>query len=320
MILKKINKLIREFKFKNTNLESLYSEFDNLSESLFSLVITIPKGRAIYRCRRNNPMKELYYFEKDISYRTDLKNIKSIGRANHPFSSKFYGSLTPINKHKSERNNLEGYDLSIFETSEMFRNDSEGIERFTIGKWILKEDLKAFVVIPDTDNKNLSDLNHELIEVYEKYKTELNLTDEQIEFTELIGKEFSKKVKNGESQQYGISSTFAEFLLEKKFNAIAYPTVQGMMKGFNIVMNPSIADSYLKLDLVVVADLYKVKKQIILNHVYISELKNDYPFHWDNVSNEIYADTETIIQQFNSNDIHSNDIITALINQLKKEA
>lgn len=317
--MKTINKLIREFKFENTDLELLFSNFDCLDENIFALLITIPKGRAIYRCRRNNPMEELYYFEKDISYRTDLKNIKSIGRANHPFSSKFYGSLTPINKDKSETNNLEGYDLSLFETSEMCRNDGEGIESYTIGMWVLKEDLKAFVVIPDKDNKNLSDLNYELTETYEKFKHELNLTNEQVEFMELIGKEFSKEVKNGESQQYGISSTFAEFMLEKKINAIAYPSVQAKMKGFNIVMNPCTADSYLKLERVVAVDLYKFKTIIQLNHLYISELKNNYPFHWENVPKESYSDIRTIIQQFNSNDIHSSDIISALINQIKRQ-
>ena len=131
-------------------------------------------------------------------------------------------------------------------------------------------------------------------------------------------KEFSKKVGGGNAQQYGISSTFAEFILEKKFDAIVYPSVQANMKGFNIVMNPQIADSYLKLERIIVADLYQFKKHRKLYQVLNCDLKNGYPFYWENVPKEINPDIETIIMEFEFDNIQPNEIISALINQIKR--
>ncbi|MEY5040572.1 MAG: hypothetical protein RLZZ414_97 [Bacteroidota bacterium] len=307
-----INEKLKNFNFKNLDINQLEKDFMS-ADKMPVIFLKLNKGRAIYRCRKNSPPSDLYYFEKDISFRTDLKNINSFGRVNFPQSSKFYGSISKPVKDE----NIDGYLISVAETSKLFREDLDGFERFTIGMWEFKEDMEAMIIVPDFENQEAIKKNEELIQKFNQFKNSLNLDDEQIEFIRLIGKEFSKKANI--NNEYAISALFGEMMLEKKeINAIAYPSVQAGYSGINVVLNPDTANSNLVLKKVLVADLFKFKKEIFFNHVYFSELENGSPFKWEDIKEPTYTNLNTIIDFFEKQGIDKNYIIHKLLDQLNK--
>lgn len=303
-----INSKIKNFNFNRFSLKEL-CDFFNV-KGLPIMGKKVPIGTQIFRCRPHGNNNDFFYFERDISYRTDLQNIKSFGRGNFPNSSKFYCSI-------STEEVKEGYVTSIYETSLNLRNNHNGIEFYTVGMWTTQKELEVVAVKPDSLNEHLSKSNEDLVKIFNDYKSKQSFNEYELEFHELIGKEFTKKVKNGNDNLYAISSAFSESILQNtKVDGIIYPAVQTESKGNNIVLNPIKADEFLHLEEVIYGVLYKFGDFSTFNPLKKAELKEGYPFKWKN--DDRTKNNGQVIEFLKKYNITETKIIETLFEQIKR--
>jgi hypothetical protein len=309
--MKKTNAVIKTFDFNNPNIDLLQESLISELNEIPIIVHKIYKGQSIYRCRKHTRNGSFYYFEKDISYRTDLSNITSIGRCNYIHSSKLYGSVSFATTEIDQP-----YITSIFETSELLRDNIDGYERYTIGMWKAKEDLQLLFINPLIEKTNL--LADDQKKVFDNFWQSTN--DDQKEFYRLIEKEFSKKVPSGEDYMYTISSIISEILLQNKsYNGIIYPSVQTDSKGLNVVLNPVTFDQYFNLYRSLVGDLYKFGDISLFNNNYICIDATKYPFSFEKINEPEHVNPSQIIDIYESKGISRQYIITKLIEQINRQ-
>lgn len=253
-------------------------------------------------------MNDIFFFESDISYRTDKDNIKSLGRCNFYNSSKFYGSI-------SSKEVELGYATAIFETSKLLRDDIDGYEIYTVGMWTANEDIELMGVKPPAGQDKESEVYKELREVYEEDFKKNGINDDQKEFYELYGKEMTKNVKTNENDKYCISALITETLLHAQ-TGIVYPSVQAESKGLNVVLNPMNFDNHFTLKRVMVADFFKFKKESIFRNLFICEDASVYPFKYKEVDGKSSINMSQVVDFFNQRGIPSDYIIGRLVAQL----
>jgi hypothetical protein len=293
-----------------------YHSLSKVQEALLSAKAKLPvvefkiqKGQAVYRCRKMTKTSNIFYFESDISYRKDIANITSFGRANLPNQSVFYGSLT------SEEIN-DGILPSIRETSAMFIEPEdevlhEGYESYTVGMWIAKEDTYVNVIPPAGQYKKPSKLNDDIDRAFENGKYQSNTSDEIKEFYSLIGHEMCKDVLPGAHLQYGISAIFSSFLLSQR-TGIAYPSVKTDQKVLNVAFTPQKFDELFIFQRAGIVDVFKFGKDAMVRHLWVAESKNGYPLKYEDVPSESFVPLETVVQYFKNKGFND----TALIGKI----
>ena len=291
--MKNLNNIIKSFDYSETHIRDFSKALPNELKKMPVILLNFPKGRAIYRCRRHESMKYSYFFEKDISYRTDIENIKEFGRCNLPHSSKFYGSV-------DSQDIQQGHVVAVFETSPILRNGlSGGIERYTIGKWIAKKDIEFVAIKPPAGEEKDSDIYRELLRIFSEKWVEKGVSEEQKEFYELLGVEFSKQVTRGESFKYSITAHISEyFLSHHEVKGIIYPSVQANSKGLNVVMNPVIFDQCFEIDKILIGDLFVVGKESFFNNTKICLHPEKYPFMFEDLPAGQMLNAAQIIEFF----------------------
>ncbi len=205
------------------------------------------------RGRMNDNFNSPFCTQKDISYRTDNKNIKYYGRANRPHSSMWYGSfaskdiLTPVvtifGEMKTQREVYKQHD-------------------FTIGRWEVINDLNLVNIVSENDPK-FNDLQRM---VYEQIGNDRE-RQKIIDVTKFIAKVFSKPVNEKEDHNYKISVAFTDIILNNsfqfngkntRFDGIIYPSIQIKGKqGMNVVLKPESVDTCLKLTTALCYEFHK---------------------------------------------------------------
>jgi hypothetical protein len=253
-----IKKLIAEY--ETADLEKV--SFNKLSVQLRRLkwipILTakLNKGYHIERARINKP-NEIFYTEKDLSYRNDYENIKTYGRANVKHHSLFYGAIeSDVIAHPRL--------ISLLETSQIFRNlDKIKVDKadfvMTVGKWKIKEDLEvAEMVFNENSIKNSKDVeksfNHHLKNLEKEHPENLEQFKLILEF---FSNQFAKKEIEKDTD-YMISAAFADFVMNwKGLPGLKYPSVKSDYMGHNIVLTPAAVEQYLELD---IAAMFRVTK------------------------------------------------------------
>lgn len=214
------------------------TKLEQLIHQLLSILI-IPRveivpGTEVQRIR-NNYHGETFFSEKEISFRTDIWNIKDFGRCNLPNSSKFYSTL-------SSKYIKEIRVANVLETNRIFRDNLSIRKRqvFTSGKWVIREPL---VVAIFPFNKYAKGSNSEISFHANKYEEIINSFDsEQKQIAKkvlpFISYHLSKKhIKS--HWDYAISAFFSEFILDKyNLDGILYPSVRTNYKTYNLMLEP----------------------------------------------------------------------------------
>jgi hypothetical protein len=164
--LKEIQKIISEIEnsdFSQVGYNKLFRKLQTLILIPF-VTAKLNKGYHIERGRINKP-DEIFTSEKEISYRTDYKNIENYGRANVPHFSLFYGAIqSDIIEHPRL--------VNLLETSEIFRNLKENnVDKadfvMTLGKWRITNEMEIVEIVFDENSiKNSNDVK----ESYESFK------------------------------------------------------------------------------------------------------------------------------------------------------
>ena len=279
---------------QRTNLKE--TAYDLIYQRLKSLVdvvgkfpampYTIAAGRSIYRSRFHDKHTEVFYFERDISYRTDWQNIQSLGRANPTESTVFYGAIS----HKSGD---EGYLVSSVETSRNFRNNKLGIETATIGKWIVKRDMEFVAIVSADAYKNKIPGLDSANNFYQTMLSQHPMGEFVRKLVDYVSDQYAKPVANGDNHEYKISAAFSQILMERGVHGIVYPSVQSEYEGLNVVMMPYVIDENLILDKVLVAQLHRqdYSGKVLFPQFHIADLRygiHSHPFPYTPLTSEHY--------------------------------
>ncbi|MFY0481264.1 hypothetical protein ACI6PS_01560 [Flavobacterium sp. PLA-1-15] len=217
----------------------------------------LKSGHYIERARINKP-DQIFYSEKDLSYRTDYENIKTYGRANVPHNSLFYGA------YESEAIALPRY-VNLMETSEIFRNlETNNVDNadfiMTVGKWKIINEMEIVEVVFDEKSiENSVDIQRAFEFHSERLKNELPQFVVQFQaILKFFSNQFAKK--NIKSHfDYMPSAAYTDLAINwRRFPGIAYPSVKTEFKGQNVVLSPSAVDANLQLEVV---SMFRVLKK-----------------------------------------------------------
>jgi hypothetical protein len=241
------------------------------------------KGHFIYRARLNKKCEDgspiLFNSENEISYRTDLQNIKECGRANIPGQSMFYGSY--------DSESIETTRITNFFEIDELRNINNTSEELylTIGKWEIKED---FVVLEIVFNNESIANNPDVKRSYENQlsnfsKSYPNNIEEIQLILEFYSNQFAKKVERKRSDDYKISALYTFVALTTKQSqlkkidgsssepiwGVVYPSVQTEFKGNNIALIPDAVENYLELNAVGMFSINTHNKHTLMDNAEI---------------------------------------------------
>jgi hypothetical protein len=272
LILNNIKKAQNEHSF--SKLEKLVPDLLNTTPIT---TLDIQKGVPIERVR-NNYNGEYFFSEDELSYRKDKWNIKEFGRANIPFSSKFYGSLKSEYIHETRV-------VNVLETNKIFRQNRSIRKRqiFTSGQWVTNDTLKVAVF----SHNPLAIVNNEEIK---KHVLQLDNVIFNLSSTE---RAICKKVIKFLSYYYGkpniythldycTSALVSEHAFDKyKLDGILYPSVRSKYKAYNVVLNPLIADTKLFFNNAAMFELMINRNNVVIDNLASGRILNNNRIEWD---------------------------------------
>jgi len=235
---KEVEKFINRLKKAKEELsKQSYADIKNILNSVeFNIPVAIfPKGSNFLRCRVHNENEIFFTQVKDLSYRTDLENIKNFGRANEPCQSIFYCSNNDW--------------ISFVEISKIAREmEDKPLEYISGGLWVATEDIYAVTLMT---NDNIIGKNKELDELSKNLQKHIiDQNDEAAraysKLMEFLSKEFSTEAKK-DSKHYKITAAFTNCIFENIQNAdcIVYPSTLDVERGLNFAFKPESVDKKL---------------------------------------------------------------------------
>ncbi|MEH6706101.1 MAG: hypothetical protein V7691_15000 [Galbibacter orientalis] len=229
-LIKRINEL------KEQDTISSYSHIKNI---LKNQIIPIPlyecKPFKLIRYRRHNKGEEFFEQSHQLSYRTDILNIKNFGRLNEPGQGLFY-----CNDNKNQ-------NTGISEAVSIFRGKEDSNEEIlTIGAWDLKESLNLAMILPTIENSGKNSEFDEMKKFYDGFEQTEEFQDLK-NFNEFLAKEFTLDLQKHKTN-YKITCAFSNYIKEKvpEIDGIIYASVKSEFEGTNIVLWPEVVDKKLE--------------------------------------------------------------------------
>lgn len=238
-----------DFLVKQKDEGSLIS-YSAIKNALYSFSIpfaftVIPKGTPLFRIRVHknyfdNLEASVYNEIREVGHRYDYNNILTFGRANEPLQTIFYCS--------TERK------TAFFETSQIARlNSNSEKEIYSIGRWIVKEDLRVATFPINNLNRNKNRIAEDLNKRFEELVGEFH-NKETIDLLNLLyflSTEFARDYHR--EKDYLISSAFANYVYdhpgidlktnkEIQMDGIMYPSVQWSECGMNLALTPNVVN------------------------------------------------------------------------------
>jgi len=227
------------------------------------------KGATLIRQRVN--LKDADFINvADLKY-PPACCIKGYERANIPYQPMFYACCFPGDYDSDDV--PPPRVVALMETSSFYRDTSaSGIERSTVSRWDLKENLELvampFLAEYSRACKLIKDIKASWDEVIEQCKVNPDGLELIKYMASEIGKSFSSNV------EYFKIANFVNYLLNinektKNVDGIIYPSVPGAGAGFNVAIKPDSFQN--KVEFVGASKCYLAKKkdkayQIVVNH------------------------------------------------------
>jgi hypothetical protein len=195
-----------------------------------------------------------------LSYNNNLEILRKqkenniYGRANLPGQSIFYGALkTPeISLNRA---------TAFMETTSMVKDLSISEKYFTVSRWKLREDLKVFECVfqsEENSNSGVSTSKESQTEFLHKLTKNEDLKTDAFRQLSFFSDQFSKYIDRGNPKQYMITAFFSDMIFNHPENknleicGISYPSVQSELKGQNIALLPQAVDKFLYFEQAVV--------------------------------------------------------------------
>ena len=257
----------RKIRIDHTDLFSIYEQLGIIGV----IETSFGPGKSIIRGRLNEGCS--FTKASELSFKPQEFN-KTYQRASTPNNTMFYGSIRP---EKTRENEIEHpYVIVGFEISPFLRNPNEfGELTITFGKWDLIDEIKVAAVVFEKEFLGKTALSEELNHEFNKFiKNHPEFENKTTNWNNFIAGEFSKMDIKSE-YDYLFSSTYTEFMLNKGFDGIFYPSVKAEGRGFNIALRPDIIKKVMRLSVVAECTFYKFKKQLMMDWDKICIMKPD---------------------------------------------
>ena len=219
----------------------------------------VAEGASIIRARTeldfDGPNQIL--FEHQLSYRTDLDNVRK-GRCNLDNEAAFYGVLM------TDQDKLKANDR-ITCTSEVSKikildEDTKGVEYTTTGIWRVTKPFDVFAFVHDSalngSNRLMSEMKQEFAQM--SRKQEVTNQDKGVFFQEFFSGIFGEP-----NSPYKVSACLTSMLFNAGCKGILYPSVQTKGLGLNLALPPDTVNNHLQIRNALVEKIYKKRKQVV---------------------------------------------------------
>lgn len=234
------------------------------------ILVTLHQGKTIMRARPNFN-GERFISKCQLTYKPQQFN-KTYQRASTPNRTMFYASMVPETIQSGELDNTRV--IGAFEALPWLRDKTKkGFQMISYGRWLVTKDINLIAIVQHESFYNESSYTRELVEAFKKFTGAYpDLKDETLAISDFFAKEFAKAETNHD-YDYLLSATFAETVVDKGLDGVLYPSVRVGGQGFNVAINPEVADS--NLDLIVAGEcsIYKLYENTIVDNETAIELK-----------------------------------------------
>lgn len=268
--MERISDLLDSIDVAKENTVELYKIFRSVQDyDIPILRFFLYKGSKLIRQRVNNKGEDFTKIS-DLRY-PPAYCIKGYERANLPFQPMFYACCFPGEYGSDDV--PPPRVVALMETSSFYRDTSaSGIERSTVSRWDLTQDLEL-VAMPFTAEysracKLINDIKNGWNQEISKYDVNPDGLELIMYMASEIGKNFSTNV------EYFKIANFVNYLLNinvktRNVDGIIYPSVPGAGAGFNVAIKPESFKK--KVEFVGASKCYLAKKkdkayQIVVNH------------------------------------------------------
>lgn len=255
-------------------------------------VVQIRPNTFIERIR-NNYNGEIFSSKNEISYRKDLHNITEFGRANIPYTSIFYGSLS-----SSYINEIRV--VNVLETNKEFRFSKPIKKRqiFTSGRWrtIYPLTLALFSFNREAALNNLEVLNDSI--QLSKLFSALPYSQRKafVESNTFLSNFFTMKSIRSHLD-YSLTAFFSDIILEKMpIDGILYPSVRAGYRTYNIALKPSVVEFKTQFEIAAMFELFAYKKSTVITNVAIADIDGYGSFSWNYEKKENQTIVEKLLQ------------------------
>lgn len=197
-------------------------------------------GYVVSRARRGRGYKS----KEELNY-VPASICKTAQRASLPNKTVFYGVLSDDDSHLENARAICVSECSKLASAGM---ESRGREYIANSQWLICEDID--VVCITSENSYIDVSNNKLLNaIRNDFISKFSNNSEMLKIADFIEQEFSKRVSNGNDEEYLLSATIADMLLyDYGFEAVAYPSVRlGGQAGMNIAIRPDVADEKLRI-------------------------------------------------------------------------
>ena len=243
----RITELLDAVDVTKENTEELYKIFHMVPD--FGLPIIrfyLSQGTVLIRQRVNNKDEE---FDRvsDLGY-PPAYCIKGYERANVPFQPMFYACCFPGGRRTD--GGPPPRVVALQETSSFYKDKAAwGIERCTVSRWDLREDLEL-IAMPFIAEYNMAcQMINTIKEEWNRKIGKYDVDPDGLELIMYMAKEIGKTFKS--NVDYFKIANFVNYMLNinektKGVDGVIYPSVPGAGASFNVAIRPSVADSKIR--------------------------------------------------------------------------
>jgi hypothetical protein len=254
------------------------------------------EGERILRARLNGN-GQVFVSEKELSYRPDVYNITTYGRASMPLQTVFYGTVVSTTL-------VDALNTILWETSEMFNEmhlDTPAEFVFTMGCWTAVQDIRTSEIV---FCKRFIDSIPYVRQVYERYlagyrsQLEPDVVDGMGLILSFYSDEFAK-TNITDHQDYLISATYSQLLFDHQgVEGVLYPSTRVDNHGINIALQPFAVEKKLRLNGAIMAKaVVEKEKRAVIGLKYtksLGPLHSD--FTWEDIVHD--SDAATLLERW----------------------
>lgn len=266
----KLTDLLDAIDVTREDTDELYRIFHMVPD--FSLPVIrfyLYQGATLIRQRINNKGEE-FHKVSDLGY-PPAYCLKGYERANVPYQPMFYACCFPGDSRTDD--DPPPRVVALMETSSFYKDKLAcGIERSTVSRWDLKEDLELIAMPFIAEYSRACKMINTIKEEWNKEIGKYDVNLDGLELIMYMAKEIGKDFKS--NMGYFKIANFVNYLLNinektKGADGVIYPSVPGAGAGFNVAIKPTAADA--KIEFVSASLCHLLKRgekayQCVMNH------------------------------------------------------